>query len=487
MANKNIPSDHIKHYGQIFTPEYLVNLILDFTGYSGEKILRNHIIDNSCGDGAFLCCIAERYIKAYYESGKSDLTQLRNELSEYIHGIEKDPAAYEVCLENLNQITSLLRVGPVQWDVVCADAVLDKRFYGKMDYVVGNPPYVRVHNLNDSYPDVKKFTFTTNGMTDLYLAFFELGFNMLNKSGKLCYITPSSWLSSLAGSTLREYIYCRKNLKKLIDLGHFQPFKATTYTLISMFDNTQVQNTFDYYKFNKDTLAPEYQATLSYDDSYIKGSFYLAEPEVLHKLRSIKNNYTSAAVKVKNGFATLADSVFIRDFFPFEHFQIPVLKASTGQWHKAFFPYDRNGKPFCENEIFSNKDVKFFLESNKKHLLKNATPEEMPEWYLFGRTQAIKDVYSNKYAINTVIKDVDSIKLTQVPVGSGIYSGLYILTNASEKDLRRCICSQDFIDYLKTLKKYKSGGYYTISSQELEDYINFHFMSHSDLRSNSLF
>ena len=119
--------------------------------------------------------------------------------------------------------------------------------------------------------------------------------------------------------------------------------------------------------------------------------------------------------------------------------------------------------------------------------LKNATPEEMPEWYLFGRTQAIKDVYSNKYAVNTVIKDVDSIKLTQVPVGSGIYSGLYILTNASEKDLRSCICSQDFIDYLKTLKKYKSGGYYTISSQELEDYINFHFMSHSDLRSNSLF
>ena len=41
----------------------------------------------------------------------------------------------------------------------------------------------------------------------------------------------------------------------------------------------------------------------------------------------------------------------------------------------------------------------------------------------------MKDVYANKYSINSIIKDVKTIKLIDVPVGSGLYSGLYILTD----------------------------------------------------------
>ena len=44
----------VKKFGRVYTPCHIVNLILDFGGYKTTKILRRHVIDNSCGDGAFL-------------------------------------------------------------------------------------------------------------------------------------------------------------------------------------------------------------------------------------------------------------------------------------------------------------------------------------------------------------------------------------------------------------------------------------------------
>ena len=44
----------VKQHGRVYTPDYLVRLILDYGGYYGAGLLEKHIIDNSCGDGAFL-------------------------------------------------------------------------------------------------------------------------------------------------------------------------------------------------------------------------------------------------------------------------------------------------------------------------------------------------------------------------------------------------------------------------------------------------
>lgn len=51
----------MKQRGAIYTPAFLVNVILDFGGFTGKKILHRHVMDNSCGDGAFLTEIVRRY------------------------------------------------------------------------------------------------------------------------------------------------------------------------------------------------------------------------------------------------------------------------------------------------------------------------------------------------------------------------------------------------------------------------------------------
>ncbi len=453
-----------KQFGRIYTPQHIVDVILDYVGYTTD-ILQKHIIDNSCGDGAFLCEIVRRYCTSFLANDKN-LHKLALELQVYIHGIELDPIEHQRCIENLNQVISTYGLSPIDWDVICADTLTQHQHDKRMDFVVGNPPYVRVHNLDKSYDAVKQYSFTQSGMTDLFIVFFEIGFNMLDKTGKMCLITPSSWLSSRAGEALRKYILQHHNLSGVIDLEHYQAFQATTYTLISRFDSMR-NDSIDYQTY--DGVLHKKRA-LKYSDFNINNSFFLSTPFDLKRLRDIRLNTTTSLVKVKNGYATLADKIFI-GAFPFDAFTINVVKASTGEWRKCIFPYNKQGKPLSEEVLKDSQTYKYLLEH--KEQLTNGRDSERSEWYLFGRSQAILDTFKNKIAINSIIKDLDSIKLVAVPAGCGVYSGLYILTDVLFEHIQSILLSADFLEYIKILKNYKSGGYYTFSSKDLELFINY--------------
>lgn len=465
----------VKSNGQVFTPDYLVKYILDVVGYiESAKIFEKHIIDDSCGAGAFLTEIIKRFIKSGLNGGKT-IDEIKAGLEFYIHGIEVDPVAYAACIENLNSITASFNIHDVNWDVHLENTLTEyKAFEGKMDFVVGNPPYVRVHNLNEYYDQVKSFEFANIGQMDLYIVFFELGFKMLKEGGKLCYITPSSWLNSIAGEKLREYIFDHKNLLALIDLEHFQPFKGiTTFTIISLFERSKhAGKTFDYYTYNSQLNKGEFISSLSYDDAFIDGVLYLEKPQALKdfkKIRAAKN--FKKWIKVKSGLGTNADDVFIAKDFPFTKHVIPCLKASTGKWFKAFFPYDENGKALPPEEIFDDEKTAEYLNKHKERLLKRVIDKKQ-EFYLYGKSQAIRDVRFKKISINALIKDVKSIKLIAVKAGEGVYSGFYILTDEPFEIIESLIKTEEFIDYVKMLKKYKSGGYYTFSPKDLEMFLN---------------
>ena len=461
----------VKQHGRVYTPDYLVRLILDYGGYYGAGLLGKHTIDNSCGDGAFLKEVVKRYCSVFREQS-DDLSKLKRDLEKYIHGIELDTHECEACIQNLNEIAAGFGLSDIRWDVINGDTLTIDKYNGKMDFVFGNPPYVRVHNLEGSYDAVKNFRFAEQGMTDLFIVFFEIGFNMLSKEGIMCLITPSSWLSSKAGSHLRLYVKQHNNLSGLIDLEHFQPFEATTYTLISRFQSPQSFESIDYCNFDDEKVTKRNLCSLSLKDISIGDSFYLAKEDKLAELRAIKTGHSYPYVSVKNGFATLADKVFIGDF-GFSEGTIEILKASTGKWSKCIYPYDSNGKPIPLDMFMRNKSAYKHLLAHVDKLANNRNIENNKEWYLFGRTQALNDVSKKKYAINTIIKDKDSIKLEIVPEGKGLYSGLYILTEIEFEEIQKLIVSEDFINYIKLLRNYKSGGYYTFSSKDIEQYLNY--------------
>lgn len=460
----------VKSTGSFYTPVEIVKLMLRELEYveSNNKIIGKHIIDNSCGDGAFLVEIVDTYCRCCKKNGIGK-SELQEHLAKYIHGIELNKDELEKCRARLNQVVVDYGINPVSWNLLCADTMEVFEYDNLMDYVVGNPPYVRVHNLNLSYSSVKKYSFAKTGMTDLYLVFFEIGFKMLSDNGQMALITPSSWFTSKAGKVLRDYNNLYRYMYKCIDLKHYQVFEATTYTAITCFDKKSkfINNQLDYFIY--DDNGKKHVDNLSYSIFNINGSYFFNEKRYLADLFKIHSEKENKYALVKNGYATLADNVFIGNFEFKDELIIDCIKASTGKWYKCIYPYNRDGSPIPENDLMTSKQIYKYLKSKESILTKDKSKKY---WYLFGRTQAINDTFKKKYSINTTIKGVDSIKLIEVDAGKGIYSGLYIITEINYDQLSSIIKCEEFISYIKSLCKYKSGGYYTYSSKDLEKYIN---------------
>ena len=460
-----------KHKGQVFTPDYLVKNVLDLCGYNEPAgIINKHIIDNSCGDGAFLVEAVRRFIGAYRSSNHTDDT-IKKALENYVHGIELDKEAYIKCIENLNASVEILGITGVKWDVANTDALTHTKHLASMDYVVGNPPYVRVHNISADTKFLRtNYSFVREGMSDLYLAFFELGLYMLNDTGILGYITPSSYYNSKAGGIFRDYIIGGRSLHTIVDFGHFQSITATTYVAITVLTN-QENDTVNFYEYDEEQLKPVNHRVLELGDFLTDSKQFLFGEASLAQSILASEGLPKKCI-VKNGITTLLDEFFISNNFTFAHHTIPIVKASTSSRERCIYPYNELGRLVPYEVLQGDLELKKRYEEYRDRLLERDI-QKGTAWYEFGRAQGIKDVYKQKYAINNLIRGKEDIKIVSCPPGTGVYGGLYILTSLSERTLRSMVLSDEFVDYVKTLGKYKSGGYYTFSSKELQLYLNY--------------
>ena len=463
-----------KSNGRFYTPQFIVENILDMSGYYGVGIVKKHVIDNSCGDGAFLVAVVKRYCESAKQLGLSN-DEIAKDLCLYVHGIEIDKEECEKCIRNVSGVAQFFGIPSVKWDIRCADTMEVNDYNGKMDFVLGNPPYVRVHNVGESFDRVKQFSFAQTGMTDFYIVFYEIGLKMLNESGVLGYITPSSFFNSLAGETLRKHLIKNNLIEKIIDLKHYQAFAATTYTTIVILKKAREDNIMSYYQFDEKNRIPYYIDSLTPDDFYICNNFYFSNINALHLLQKIFYNLGHCDVAVKNGFATLCDDVFIGDFDFDSAYIIPVIKASTGKRARIFYPYGKDSRLIPESEIQKDGNLYRYLLSHKRQLTKRSNENGTDAyWYAFGRSQAINDTYKNKLTVNTLLRSVSDLKLISAPAGVGVYSGLYLVGDMAKLEMaKKALMSDDFVAYISLLGKYKSGGYYTFSSKDVKAYLDY--------------
>jgi adenine-specific DNA-methyltransferase len=215
-------------------------------------------------------------------------------------------------------------------------------------------------------------------------------------------------------------------------------------------------------------------ACVPYEDAFIDGKLYFGTRSELDLVRSV-SSVKDRKVTVKNGYATLADRVFINNLPPLSMYVIDVLKASTGEWKKCLFPYDADMNPVSMDTIRDTaSDVYDYIMENESKL-KSRSYDETSEgyWHLLGRSQGLNDTCKKKIAVNTMLRNESDIRLEEVPGGKGIYGGMYILGDVSISDVERALKDDKFVGYVKTLRKYKSGGYYTFSTKDLGRYLNY--------------
>jgi hypothetical protein len=100
------------------------------------------------------------------------------------------------------------------------------------DIVIGNPPYIKVQSIPKELIQFFKTRFkSATGKYDIYVIFIEIGFYLLKKNGCASFINPHRFLITDYGKGLRELIFEKKALNKLVYFGVEQIFEtATTYT-----------------------------------------------------------------------------------------------------------------------------------------------------------------------------------------------------------------------------------------------------------------
>lgn len=475
------------HNEQIFTPKQVTDIMLNELGYRGIKIRKKHVIDNSCGNGAILKEVVRIYINVCIMCNLSKEETIV-ELETYIHGIEIDEKLCQETIENLNKVVEEYSLRDIKWDILNADTMDIHIYDNMMDYVIGNPPYCNIHDIPENKREkVKSYKFANGGMTDMYLVFFEIGINMLNEQGKLAYITPNTWLTSTAGTNFRNYLKETKALYALYQYGHYKVFdEVNTYTCITFL--WKQKQKYDFFKCFRNTSDTECHFDWSFetlDNCMIDGKIYLTDKETLKTLKEINkiDKKDKHRIRVKNGFATLNDKFFIIDDYVAKHGLnkniLTVTKASSGEKHYFFYPYDKNGKPISLLDI--DDDLVVYMRD--KSFVCDIDLEDV-SWYMYGRTQALCDVKYDKIAINNVIKEVSDLK-TEILFNldgkqNGVYSGYYIpLYDYDCMKMNKIIKSienEKFIQYVKAVGKYKNGGYYTFSSKEIEMWLNYCFL-----------
>lgn len=220
-----IPVEDRKLNGAFFTPSYIVDFIIKEVAPEKD----NRVVDLSCGCGAFLIGLLEYYKKKWNKS-------LRAVIRENIFGFDILP--YNVERSKILLAIYALQEGEVinesEINIYQADS-LRAKWPEQFDCVVGNPPYVKFQDLTDENRIFLSEDWRTlkNGTFNLYFAFFELGYRLLKQGGKLGYITPNNWFTSLSGEPLRQFFQQEKCVRRIIDFNHRKVFDVQTYTAIT--------------------------------------------------------------------------------------------------------------------------------------------------------------------------------------------------------------------------------------------------------------
>jgi type I restriction-modification system DNA methylase subunit len=196
---------------------------------------------------------------------------------------------------------------------------------GGFDIIIGNPPYIRIHNLVDYYPDEVKFiqryySTASFGKVDIFVVFVEKGFQLLNETGILSFILPNKFMQADYGVGLRRLISDKRALTSLVDFGNSQVFEgATTYTCL-LFLSKFYQQGFKA-KFNRTYLsAKNFLAEAPLEErNYISFGIFpwqsapISDSGILLKLEGITTRLLDLVDLAITGVKTGANSIFIFD------------------------------------------------------------------------------------------------------------------------------------------------------------------------------
>ncbi|HAO29027.1 MAG TPA: N-6 DNA methylase [Chryseobacterium indologenes] len=494
------PSDRIIN-GAIYTPSEIREYIIGQScRREGNRIADAKIADIACGCSGFLYT-ASKELKR--KTGNSYQYIFQNQ----IFGL--DIQEYSVTRSKL--LLSLLAlsegedVEEFHFNLHQGDAltfIWNEHYvdFNGFQIIVGNPPYVCARNLEDTVKEnLKKWAVCASGNPDLYIPFFQIGYENLAENGILGYITMNTFFKSLNGRALRNYFEENKTTIRIIDFGTLQIFKSkSTYTCICFLENSQ-QNYIEYYKSTEKEVPTNRNqySRINYQNLDAKKGWNLNDNVIISRIEATGTPF-GEKYKTRHGIATLKNDIYIfkpvaedDDYFYLQNGSLyPIEKGICKDIlnsnklsrdinfdtvvEKVLFPYNDEVKPKALDEDFLRE--KFprafeYLQVKKKILAgRDKGKGKYEKWFAFGRTQSLEKVgnklffpkFSDKIPSYLISNDDDLL----------FYNGQAIIGHSEEEMLlvKKILESRLFWYYIKTTSKPYSSDYYSLNGTYIKNF-----------------
>lgn len=466
---------------QVFTPQNIVIEVLNQVGYQ-KNLYGKKVMENSCGDGAFLIEIVERYILDCL-ANKFTIEEIICGLEQDIFGAEIDENHINTCISNLNNIIKKYNIKNVKWNIMQVD-ILKITLENKFHFIIGNPPYITYSDLSKQTRNFirEEFEVCKEGKPDYYYAFIEMSLKALDNGGKLAYLIPNNIFKNKFADRLRCFIL--PYLNEIVDYKNIKLFKnRLTSSAIIICDSIQNLDSLTY--INK---LNNFKIELSKKD--------LKDKWIFRKNVNIGNNETR---KFGDDFyamcsiATLSNEVYIlknykvtEDYIIVGKFKIEkrIIREAVSPRSLQYdrkelivFPYeyDRANKlirysedNFQEYFPGTNAYLQSFIEKlNKRDKDKNA------KWFEFGRSQALSHINQEKILLSTLI--TEKVRLHHISCEQVPYAGICIYPKG-EKTLdiaEKILKSDEFLQYVYDIGINVSGNTMRITAKDI---CNFEYM-----------
>ena len=213
--------------GVVYTKPWVINLILDLVGYTcDERLFECQIVEPAAGEGAFLVPIIQRLAESCRRHGIS-LAECPSAIVAYEVEADSASIAHRVVCEVLRQqglTNEEAQMLACAW-IHHGNYLLDAPFMqGQAHYVVGNPPYIRLEDLEEGGVFYRSLYSTMVGRADIYVAFYEAALKHLKPDGVCGLICADRWMFNQYGAELRRLITASYGVEAVIQMHEVNAF-----------------------------------------------------------------------------------------------------------------------------------------------------------------------------------------------------------------------------------------------------------------------
>lgn len=475
---------------QVFTPEYVVNIMLDIAGYKHD-LFGKKVLESACGSGNILSQIVRRYIIHCLNKG-IDYNDVKKGLENDIVGYDVEEECCQQCRERLDAIAEMYGIKGVQWQIINANTLrlIENR---KFDFALGNPPYITYRDLsaNERKELKERFSSCQKGAFDYCYAFIEHDLNCLAESGKMVYLIPSSIFKNVHAQKLREII-----LSDVINITDFTTKKLFGKILTSsaLLVCKKGANEDSIIYENVGITPPKRMSIAKYLLTSNKWVF-CSEEKVSKKDMLLFSDFFSASIVV----ATLLNDAFVLKGGSLEtdayvtpngfRIEKEIVRPSaspralrSNKTEHIIFPYQYSDCLiyYSEDDFFEKfPEATRYLSKYKNKLMKRDADKKC-KWFEYGRTQALNKINAEKLLISTVVTSrVEVYRLNKETIP---YAGIFIRQKAylPLSFAETLLKSEAFYNYVHSIGIYANGSSVRITPADIENF-SFSLGDYSDI------